>query len=143
MIGVSSRWNDREEEIRHRLRSYSALRSKHAACLELYNSHFPRSTARITDEPRGGQMALTEMESVVQQRMDLSDIMARSLADMQNELRAITDMLKPLPADEYTVLLRRYTLGERWEEIAVKLNYCERQVWRIHDKGIRRLGDGT
>ena len=85
-------------------------------------------------------MALTEMESVVQQRMDLSDIMARSLADMQNELRAITDMLKPLPPDEYTVLLRRYTLGERWEEIAVKLNYCRAQVYRIHDKGIRRLG---
>jgi DNA-directed RNA polymerase specialized sigma subunit len=138
-IQVSSRWTDEEDRIRQRLRSYRALVSKHAACSELYESLYPRTTPRMTDDPIGGQSDMFELERVVDQRMDLRTIMDRSLRDMRDEIGAIMEMLRHLPPDEYTVMLRRYTIAETWEDIAQEMMYCERQVRRIHDRAVTRI----
>lgn len=139
-IRVSSSWSEREDQIRHRLRSYRALVSKLAACKDLYDTLFPKTTQTIhDDEPRGGERELFPLESIVQQRMDLSDIMGESLNEMRREIYNIMAVLKPLPPDEYTILLRRYTLAESWEEIEKSTKYCERQLRRIHDRAISRI----
>lgn len=138
-IRTSSPLSDGEEEIRKRLRSYRTLVSKHDACIELFESLFPKVTQKFSDEPRGGQVEMFEIESIVDQRIDLERQMARSLHDMQVEITSIIALLKPLPADEYTVLLRRYTLAESWEDIAKAMNYCESHVRRKHDRGITRV----
>jgi hypothetical protein len=134
-------WTDRQEEVRRRLRNYRALVAKHAACRALYDQLFPRTTARLSDEPHGGQVEMFELESVVSQRIDLSMQMARAMHDMQVEISAIIDMIKGLPADEYTILMRRYLMSQTWEEISRELRYCVEQAIRIHNRAIVRLGE--
>lgn len=140
-IRVIAPWTDAEEDIRRRLRHYRALVSQHEACKELYDQLFPGSTAQLSDEPRGGQLDMFPIESVVDQRLDLSRKMARSLHDMQTELASIMNLIKELPPSEYTILLRRYMMAESWEQIGQRLGYCQEQAIRIHNRAIVRLGE--
>lgn len=139
-IRVLHPWSDREEEIRRRLRNYRALVDQHKACKELYDQLFPRQTTQLHDGPLGGQVEMYEIESVVDQRMDLSRQMDRSLHDMQVEISAVLDMIQELPPAEYTILMRRYLMAETWEEVSKMVKYCPDQAIRIHNKAIMRLG---
>jgi hypothetical protein len=49
----------------------------------------------------------------------------------------------PHCADEYVVILRRYTLNESMEVISEKTFISIRQCWTIHGSAIRRLADQT
>ena len=141
-IRVSSHWDDKEEEIRRRLRSYRALVSKYDACVALFDTLYPRSTARITDDPHSGgsdESDLCELESIVQQRMDMSERMSASLQDMRHEIGGIMKLLQGLPPDEYTILLRRYTMAESMEEISQTMHISTRHCWRLHVKAIWRI----
>jgi DNA-directed RNA polymerase specialized sigma24 family protein len=139
-IRVSSRWSDREDDIRAKLRSYRSLVGKHKACAELYETLFPRMTQRFSDEPRGGQVEIFELESIVDQRMNLAMQMERSLHEMQVESNRIMGLLNCIPPDEFTIILRRYMKAQSWEEIAKAMNYCESHVRRKHDRAITRIG---
>ena len=57
-------------------------------------------------------------------------------------LDALTDverMLDVLEGDYKTVLIRRYLLNESYETIAERLNYSDRQIYRMHNKAINVL----
>ena len=42
--------------------------------------------------------------------------------------------------DQQNVLIARYVQGERWEKIAVDLNFSIAQVYRLHDKALVNFG---
>jgi len=138
-IRTSSKWSDKEEDVRKRLRGYRALVSNHAACQALYDTLYPRMTQRFSNEPRTGQIEMFEIESVVNQRMELSAIMGKSLQAMRDEIGDILRMVNGLPPDEGAILLYRYTMAESWEKIGAHMNYCESHVRRKHDRAITRI----
>lgn len=58
------------------------------------------------------------------------------LIDMKNEARKIISKLSGV---ERTVLEMRYFEGMAWEEIAFRLGYEVRQIYRYHGKGLSDL----
>lgn len=42
--------------------------------------------------------------------------------------------------DQRNVLIARYVQGERWEKIAVDLNFSIAQVYRLHGKALVNFG---
>ena len=141
MICSSNRWTDAQNEVKNKLRSYRSLVSKQQACKDLYNSLYPRSTATLKADKIYVQPDMCELESIVQQRMDLKSQMDKSLEQMANEIGEIMEMIKSLPSDEYTIILRRYTMAESMETISEKTFISIRQCWEYHRRAIVRLAE--
>ena len=143
MIGVSNNWTDAQNEVRTKLRSYRSLVSKQQACEDLYRSLYPRSTATLKFDKIQNQTDMCELEAIVQQRIDLAAQMATSLEQMNKEIGEIMEMIKSLPPDEYTVILRRYTMAESMETISEKTFISIRQCWEYHRRAIIRLAESV
>lgn len=141
MISASNRWTDNQDKVRQKLRDYRSLVSKYMACSELYNSLYPRVTTKLKPDRIQGQSDVFELETIVQQRMDMSDQMQRSLDAMSNEIGEIMGMIESLPPDEYTIILRRYTLAESMETVSEKTFISIRQCWEYHRRAIIRLAE--
>lgn len=143
MICSSNRWTDAQNEVKKKLRSYRSLVSKQQACKDLYNSLYPRSTATLKADKIYVQSDMCELESIVQQRMDLKSQMDKSLEQMANEIGEIMEMIKSLPSDEYTIILRRYTMAESMETISERTFISVRQCWEYHRRAIVRLAESV
>ena len=143
MICSSNRWTDAQNEVKNKLRSYRSLVSKQQACKDLYNSLYPRSTATLKADKIYVQSDMCELESIVQQRMDLKSQMDKSLEQMANEIGEIMEMIKSLPSDEYTIILRRYTMAESMETISERTFISVRQCWEYHRRAIVRLAESV
>ena len=141
MISASNRWTENQDKIRHKLRNYRSLVNKYKACEELYNSLYPRVTATLKQDSVQSQSDLFELETVVDQRIDMKAQMQRSLDAMSSEIGQIMDMIKSLPPDEYTIILRRYTLAEPMEIVSEKILISVRQCWEYHRRAIIRLAE--
>lgn len=75
--------------------------------------------------------------------IDLKNQMANNLKAMQDEIDGIVDLIKALPPDEYTVIMRRYTLNERMEIVAEKTFSSTRHCWSLHESAVRRLAESV
>ena len=81
----------------------------------------------------------------------LSETFAR-IDDLEREINARIDDLIRLKEDtskviyqisdkdQQNVLIARYVQGERWEKIAVDLNFSIAQVYRLHGKALVNFG---
>jgi DNA-directed RNA polymerase specialized sigma24 family protein len=65
--------------------------------------------------------------------------MRASLEELSAALTDIEGMVEQLTGVYRAVIIRRYLLGETFATIAVKLNYSERHIKRIHRKAIERM----
>ena len=75
------------------------------------------------------------------------------IADMEAEVDEEVDRLQEVKtkveraigtvpdASQRAVLTRRYINGERWERIAVELNYTYRHVTRLHGEALQKIKD--
>jgi len=110
--------DDKTEQVVEKLRSYRKIKMQYEANRQLYESLYPASTARFTDEPHGSSTNLCAAEQIVHSRIDLSTVMERSLRQMQEEIGSILKMIEAIPENcryEKVVIVRRYTLAESWE----------------------------
>jgi DNA-directed RNA polymerase specialized sigma24 family protein len=137
-IRVSSAWNDREDAVRKRLRSYRALVAQYRACEELCDSLFPSVTSRVQEVESHGS-AENPLEARTIDILDLQARMRSSLREMMDRITSISDMIRNLPPDENTVLLRRYMLGENMETVSEAMSLSVRQCWTKHGRAIRTL----
>lgn len=82
------------------------------------------------------------MERVIAQICDMSAEIEQniiSLRDTQNRVsKAIEEIKDPM---QRAVLYRRYINGEKFEEIAVHMNYCYMQICRIHGKALDAVNE--
>lgn len=62
------------------------------------------------------------------------DELIRLKADACDKISQIEDQ------DQQNVLMARYVQGERWEKIAVDLNFSIAQVYRLHGKALVNFG---
>lgn len=54
--------------------------------------------------------------------------------------REIRQQIMKVPDQiEQNILIRRYLLGQNWEKIAVEMQYCYRQVLRLHGFALRHF----
>lgn len=54
--------------------------------------------------------------------------------------REIRQQIMKVPDQiEQNILIRRYLLGQNWEKIAVEMQYCYRQILRLHGFALRHF----
>ena len=141
VIRAINRWTDEQDKVREKLRNYRSLVSQYRACKELYESLYPSTTSTIKEDTIQAHSEITELERVVSQRIDLKQQMNDSLQEMADEIGHIMSMIKSLPPDEYTIVLRRYTLAQSMEDISEVTFISVRQCWEYHRRAIIRLAE--
>jgi hypothetical protein len=137
-IRASNEWEDRENAVKKRLRSYRVLVSKHNACRDLLDSLQPNITSKVSGDKimcSGNNSA----EDKIVTWLDLEHQMEKSLQDMRDEISDIMNLISLLDGDEFTVVLRRYTLNEGMEIISESIHQSVRHCWRLHESAISRL----
>lgn len=137
-IRVSSAEEDKRIEITLILRRYRSKVAEYQACRDLYNQLFPSGTQTLSDMPAHRSDSF-EPERWAQRRWDQRSRMEQSLQGMLDALTDVERMLDVLEGDYKTVLIRRYLLNESYETIAERLNYSDRQIYRMHNKAINLL----
>lgn len=138
MIKVSSAEQDKVNCIQQMLLSYRWLVSDYKACKSLYDELYPSGTIKLSDMPKN-EIDTYEPERWAIKRIDMRDQMARSLDEMREKYEGIEKMISALPHDQHCVIMRKYMLGETFEQVARSLSYSERSIKYIHNKAIRRL----
>jgi len=131
---------DKVDQVKHKLRSYRTLVSKLDACTDLYERLYPSITQQYKADcvqVSGGNSNEERTHALI----DMKAQMASSLQDMRNEISGIMEMIKRLPADEYVVIMRRYTLNESMESISEKTFISIAQCWRMHGSAVNRLAE--
>jgi DNA-directed RNA polymerase specialized sigma24 family protein len=106
--------------------------------IERLRSLETKITPTLSDMPKGGSSNKIE---IVTERIDeierqMSDEL-KNLVDTRAEIEAA---IQAIPETHYRELLeRRYIYGERWEQIAVDMNYNYRTVFKVHGYALGKL----
>lgn len=62
-----------------------------------------------------------------------------NMLDVKREILAVIDSLDD--PDLVNLLYRRYVYFEKWEDIALKMNYNVRWIYRLHKKALHKLSE--
>jgi len=128
------------DKVKQRLRSYRTLVSKLDACTDLFERLYPSITQQFNSDPVQSSNGNSN-ENRTHDLIDMKMQMAKSLQAMRDEIGEIMALIGGLPADEYVVILRRYTLNESMECISERTFISVRQCWSIHGSAIERLAE--
>lgn len=71
--------------------------------------------------------------------IELEGEIDRAIDELVDARREVLARLEALPEDEYSVLHQYYLQGRTVSAIALRLHYCERQVYRLKRSGLRRV----
>lgn len=96
--------------------------------------------------------AITYHEKVQESATNSQEVLLACMADLENEIEEdkrelqrlqerIVEWSKTLPLPEKQVIMMRYIACLEWAEIADKMAYSLRQVFRFHGDAVRRLSD--
>lgn len=142
MIRASSADEEKRLDIIHRLRRYRSMVANYQACKELYDSLYPSGTQMLSDMPRCAADSY-EPERWAQRRWNQRERMEISLNEMRTAYEDLERLIDMVTGDYNTVIKRRYVLNESWETIGLKMNFCERQVRRIHERAVSRIAESV
>lgn len=93
--------------------------------------------------PRGEKNSPEEIQTAVDKIVqwdELLDAKAAALVDLRRDVEKTIETVENF---NYRTLLRlRYINDFTWERIALEMNYCDRQIMRIHKKALDAVGSG-
>lgn len=75
---------------------------------------------------------IVDLENEVDSEID-------SLGEIRREVQGVIDQVPN--AAQREVLVRRYMIGQTWEQIAVELNYTYRNVCYIHGRALHAVSE--
>lgn len=76
---------------------------------------------------------MARLDALVSQLEHERDMAVKQYKEIHDQIHKMQDGV------EKEVLERRYLMGEKWEEIAVQMNYNYRWVLRIHGKALKNF----
>lgn len=99
-----------------------------------------RVTPALTGMPGGpsdGQSLPRAVESILQAQQDLQD----QITQCESIRREIVEVIARQVTDplDKEILCRRYLCGQKWEKIAVEMNYAYQYVCQRHKRAIAKL----
>lgn len=81
-------------------------------------------------------------QQVIADMVDLEREYKKTHQQCRNKVQEISFFINQLESfQERIVLQMRYLYFENWQDIALRLNYEERQIYRIHGRGLVHLID--
>ena len=98
-----------------------------------------KTTQTISDMPKAKNGAQGD-SSEVAQYVEIGEEITRELRDLHRLCREIRAVITTLEDDTLqTLMLYRYINGMTFEEIAVRMHYSWRQVYRKHGEALAKL----
>lgn len=101
-------------------------------------SELKAEAVRLKDH-EGHSIAL---DAAVTRYVDACDAAAaylNMLADMRKDITITIEKIKNQTLRK--LIVERYINGKTWEQIAVDMNYCYRQITRMHGKALHDISD--
>ena len=96
-----------------------------------------KATSTMTDMPRSASPNIRSMEDIIGKMVDLESEINADIDALLDLKREIVSSIKGVEKPELRTLLElRYLCFSTWEEIAVKLGYSVRSVFRLHDTAL-------
>ena len=108
--------------------------------LESLNSLATKCSSTLTGMPRNPNRNTSMVSDAVAKIVDLQAEINRDI-DLLVDLKCdMVRIIKSVDNAEYQTLLElRYLCFKTWEQIAVDMNYCIDNVYRIHRKALRAV----
>lgn len=108
--------------------------------LDEMRSMAERVTASISAAPHGGGDDHSR-ENIIIKICDLNAKIEERIDELVTVKAEIVDRINQIQNANYRLLLwKRYIQGKRWEQIAVDMNYSDRQVKRVHGYALLEIG---
>ena len=92
------------------------------------------TSCRLTGMPHNPSPDPSPMATAICKKVDLENEIEK-LKDERDALIAQIDLLEDETLSK--LLTRRYVDEAKWDEIMAELGFCERHVFRLHDKAIK------
>lgn len=130
-----------DEKVRWLRRYQDSLRRERelAEELEQLHSRACKVTTALTGMPGGGgdgQSLARAVESIVQAQQGL-DAQINECGAIRREIVGALEQVAN--ARDHEILRRRYILGQKWEEIAVEMNYAYQYVCDRHMRTVCKM----
>lgn len=97
----------------------------------------------ITSAPAGDRVQCSpenKMERIVAKIADMEAEVDTEIDRLANKRHEVQDVIDRVPdAVQRRVLIRRYMVGQKWEEIAVGLDLDYRWVLRLHGRALEKI----
>ena len=94
-------------------------------------------TASFSHTPKGGGSIYSKTESVVAKIVELENEINTSIDNLIDIKQSIYRIIESVKDDKERQLLQyRYLDGMTFEWIAAEMNYCWRQIHRLHSKAL-------
>ena len=102
-----------------------------------------KATSTLSDTAPSGTRNVHRMEDIVIKIMDLEEEINADIDDLVDLKREIIAAIRSIQDVEYrTVLELRYLCFKPWEQIAVEMNCCIDNVYKLHQKALKKLEVG-
>ena len=101
----------------------------------LYGTPAQISNAKVQTSPK-----IDKLSGQVDRHMDLIKRCHYKQQKAAEEMRKVLELIDGLDTPLYKeVLTKRYIHGQRWEQIAIDLNYTFSMIMKLHNKSIEEL----
>ena len=82
-------------------------------------------------------------ERLIDKLEEIEEEYVDSITSLHNQMRAIEKRVYSLPNPYNEILIRRYCMLEKFEQIALELNYSYRWIQRLHRKGLQKYKEAV
>lgn len=97
-----------------------------------------KATSTITGMPRSSNSGESKTSDAIVKIIDLQDEITRDVDELVDVKREIMHVIKAVDDIDCRLLLEmRYLCYWTWEQIAVDMDYCIDNVFRLHRKSLR------
>lgn len=101
------------------------------------------TSQNLSDMPGSPNRNISKMENYITKMVDLQAELFADIDTLLDIKKKCMELIKKVDnIDGQLILEKRYLCYEKWETIAVDLGFTVRQVYRIHDDAINKLGEG-
>lgn len=132
------------EETKTWLKSYQYLLKEAERIeeeLEYWRSKAEKMTREMSGQPSGSGGG-DQVSSSVEKIMELEEELEDKHKDLLERKEAIETAIDALPNETYRLLLKlKYINGNKWETIAVKMNYNYRWTLYLHGRALQALSN--
>lgn len=107
--------------------------------LQRLESRAEKITSMVSDMPKGSQQG-DSLQRSVEKICELKVSLNQRIDAAVEKRKEIETVIETLEDKTLQLLLRyRYIDGMTWEQIAVKMDYCWRQVVRLHGSALSKI----
>lgn len=105
--------------------------------LEALNALARNATSTLTGMPSGTAKTSSKLEEIVAKIVDLQAEINADIDKLVDLKRGIRALIEAVPdSDQKTLLEMRYLCFQSWEQIAVDMQFCLRNLYRVHTEAL-------